>query len=133
MTKETRRAARKPDDGFPKHVTVTVRPPTTEGRDRYCKVEPSEVCVRYGGTVTFRSTKGCGPLEVFVPTPKRAPKAFPRVATPLVTVPATKEGRKVEVTRGAGIREYPYAIYCRGCNCFGRGSMPKMIIGPENP
>jgi hypothetical protein len=133
MRKKTRRAAKRPENRVPKHVTVTISPPTTKGRDAYCNVEPSEVCVRYGGTVTFKCAKGCGPLELFVPTPKRANHLFPRSGR-LLTVPGTRRGRTFSVavakTEHPGVIEYPYAVYCKECNCFGKGSMPKMIVFP---
>ena len=133
MRRQPKRATQKPDDRFPKHVTVTVSPPTTEARDRYCNVDPSEVCVRYGGTVTFRCAKGCGPLELFVPTPNRANDLFPRSGR-LLTVPGTREGRTFTVVVAKPghprVIEYPYAVYCRECNCFGKGSMPRMIVSP---
>jgi len=123
----------KPEDRYRKHVTVTVTPPTAEGRDRYCTVEPSEVCVRHGGKVTFRSAKGCGPLELFVPTPNRANDLFPHSGR-LLTVPGTREGRTFTVvaakTEHPRVTAYPYAVYCRECNCFGKGSMPKIIVFP---
>jgi hypothetical protein len=133
MRKQLKRMAKKLDDRFPKHVTVTVSPPTTDGKDRYCKVEPSEVCVRNGGKVTFRSAKGCGPLEVFVPTPNRADELFPRSGR-LLVVPGTRRGATFTVVvakpRHARVIEYPYAVYCREYNCFGKGSMPRMIVSP---
>ena len=133
MRRQPKRAAKKPDARCPKHVTVTVTPPTAEGRDRYCTIEPSEVCVRHGGKVTFRSAKGCGPLELFVPTPNRANDLFPHSGR-LLTVPGTREGRTFTVvaakTEHPRVTAYPYAVYCRECNCFGKGSMPKIIVFP---
>jgi hypothetical protein len=120
----------KPEDRYRKHVTVTVRPPRKDLGGRYCQVDPSVFRVRYGGTVTFRVEEGCGPLDLFVPTPKGAPRPLAELRAPLVVVPRTKEGRAFTVPRGSGRREYPYAVYCRACNCFGKGSVPKMITGP---
>ena len=131
MKRQPKVAAKTPDARCPKHVTVTVTPPTTEGRDCFCNVEPSVVCVRYGGKVTFRCAKGCGPLELFVPTPNRAHDLFPHSGR-LLTVPGTREGRTFTVvvakTEHPRVIEYPYAVYCRECNCFGKGSMPKIIV-----
>ncbi len=133
MKAQRKRIARPGDAGFKKHVTVTVGPVVGEGKERYCRVEPSEVRVQWGGTVTFRCARGCGPLELFVPTPKRARDLFPRSGR-LLGVPASS-GRKtfgvaVARTKHPRVVEYPYAVYCRGCNCFGRGSTPRMITGP---
>jgi hypothetical protein len=130
MRKQPKRAAKKPEVHFLKHVTVTVSPPTTEGNDRYCNVQPSVVYVRYGGRVTFKCAKGCGPLELFVPTPNRANDLFPRSGR-LLKVPGKREGGTFTVVakpRHAREIEYPYAVYCRGCNCFGKGSMPQIIV-----
>jgi hypothetical protein len=132
MKRQQKSATKKPGGDLPRHVTVNVSPPKRGSRGRYCHVKPSVVHVPYGGTVTFKVKNGCGPLEVFVPTPAGAPKAFPRAAGPVVAVPLDERGRTFGVTTGKGRREYPYAVYCRGCNCFGRGSVPKMIIGPES-
>ena len=136
MRKRSKGPVRSQGDGFRKHVTVTVGPVVGDGQDRYCRVEPSVARVQYGGTVTFRCVEGCGPLELFVPTPKRASDAFPRSGR-LLAVPGKRRGKKFTVTvakaKNSKEVEYPYAVYCRGCNCFGRGSMPKMIIGPSGP
>ncbi len=126
-------AVKKSEQPFPKHATVTVSPPQAEGKEHACKVEPGVVRVRYGGTVTFRAVGGCGPLEVFVPTPSREHDLFPRSGRHLA-VPGTRAGRKFTVLarkhKAPHVVEYPYAVYCRGCNCFGKGSLPKMLVGP---
>jgi len=132
MERQQKPAAEKSDRDFPWDVTVTVSPPKDGTGERYCQVEPSVVRVHHGGTVTFKVESGCGPLEVFVPTPPGACKAFPWVLTRLFTVPAKEGGRKLRVSRGKVEQEYPYAVYCRECNCFGRGSIPQMIIGPKS-
>ncbi len=124
---------KKPKEVFHEHVIVTVHPAVKKGGDRFCPVTPGVAHVRYGGTVTFRCEKGCGPLEVFVPTPNREPELFPHSGR-VLAVPATRAGRTFKVVARKHDAphpvEYPYAVYCRDCRCFGRGSMPRMIIGP---
>ena len=65
-----------------KRVIVTI----FHDNDGECRVEPREAWVRPGGTVEFRSR--VGPLTVFVPTPTRAGRLFPRISAPLFPVPA---------------------------------------------
>ncbi len=131
MRKQPKRAAKKPEVRPPKHVTVTVSPPTTKEKADYCNVQPSVVCVRYGGRVTFKCAKGCGPLEVFVPKPNRADDLFPRSGR-LLKVHGKPRGATFTVvvakTKNPPAIEYPYAVYCRECNCFGKGSIPKIIV-----
>ncbi len=115
-------------DRFEKHVTVLVTPPPEGEKERFCRVEPSVVYVRRGGTVTFRSK--CGALTVFVPRPHRAPRPFQRIRGAHTAIPGTRGGRTLTVPEGAGRFEYPYAIYSHAHNCFAKGSMPRMVIGP---
>ncbi len=126
-------AVKKSGQSFPKHATVTVCPPPAKGKGLACKVVPGIVRVRYGGTVTFKAVGGCGPLEVFVPTPSREHDPFPRSGHHLA-VPGTRSGKRFTVLarkhEAPHVVEYPYAVYCRGCNRFGEGSLPKMLIGP---
>jgi hypothetical protein len=130
VTGERRDEMKKQPKKFERHVTVEVGPVVQGEKECYCRVHPSVVHVQHGGTVTFKAVLGCGPLQVFVPTPRRTPKPFPHVPKGLSDVPATRKGKKLRVTHVKGRWEFPYAIYCRGCNCFGQGSMPRMIVGP---
>jgi len=113
---------------WPKHVTVTVSPPADEEKQPVCTVNPSIFCVRHGGTVTFKSS--FGPLTLFIPTPRRAPKPFQWLRGPLAPLPGGKKAKRLKVTHGSGVHEYPYALYCHEFNCFAEGSLPRMIVGP---
>ena len=118
---------------FPKSVVVTVNPPREGGRERFCQVDQAIACVRYGGTVTFKAANGCGPLTVFIPRPSRAPKVFPGLRKPHTRVRAGKR-RQLKVLpekhQTTQPREYPYAVYCHKHNCFAKGSLPRMMVGP---
>jgi hypothetical protein len=120
-------------EGYGKSVKVNVSPPNPKARDRYCQIDVGVACVRYGGSVTFIASRECGPLTVLVPRPPRAPKVFPHLRTLVFHVPAGGRrtlhvlSKKHQTTHP---REYPYAVYCHKHNCFAKGSMPRMMIGP---
>jgi hypothetical protein len=119
--------ARKPASVFRQHETVTVK----HSRERGCYVNKKKVYVRWGGTVTFKST--AGPLTVFVPTPSRASDLFPRSGE-LFTVPGTRDGKTLTVVvakpKKRGPQAYWYTVYCHACQCFAKASFPEIIIGP---
>jgi hypothetical protein len=110
------------------HVVVNVAPPAELECEPFCRLEPGIFRVRHGGTVRFRSS--CGRLTVFFPTPNRTPKPFSGLRGPLAAVPGTRAGRALKVAAGSGVMEYPFAVYCHDCNCFGKGSLPRMLVGP---
>jgi hypothetical protein len=135
MRKKSKSTVRRPAKGYEKRVVITISPGKSGDGGRWCKVDAGTVYVRYGGSVTFRGTKGCGPCTVFVPKPSRAPRVFPA----LRTVHSHVSERKSKTFRvlpkkhaTTHVREYPYAVYCHKHNCFAKGSMPRMIIGPEH-
>jgi hypothetical protein len=128
MRKQPKRRPRKPEPEFKKHVTVTVTPPTGEEKEPHCTVSPGVFWVRHGGTVSFEFK--FGPLTLFIPTPRRAPKPFQWLRGPLAALPGGKKAKRLKVTGGCGVHEYPYALYCHEFNCFAEGSTPRMIVGP---
>jgi hypothetical protein len=122
-----------PKDEYPDKVVLTVSPPKANAREKSCPIDPSVACVGYGGVVTFKATRASGALTVYVPRPPRSPKVFPGLRKPIFRVPAgTSRTLRVlprkHQTRQP--REYPYAVYCNAYNCFAKGSLPKMMIGP---
>lgn len=123
-------SARVDNKMWPKHVTVTVSPPSGRDEERYCTVTPSVFRIRHGGTVRFESK--FGPLTLFIPTPRRAPKPFQWLRGPVASIPGGKKAKRLKVTHGWGVHEYPYALYCHEFNCFAKGSIPRMIVGPDN-
>ncbi|HUK14473.1 MAG TPA: hypothetical protein VLW17_14330 [Thermoanaerobaculaceae bacterium] len=119
---------------YRKRVTITVTP-DPDSSEPYCNVDQSVVHLEYGGEVTFRTAKGCGPLTVFFPTPPWAPAVFPGLKGRHESrVPGTRAGKTFKLLgpkhATKGPRHYPYAVYCQAHNCFAHGSMPRMIIGP---
>ena len=105
-----------------KRVIVTI----FHDNDGECRVEPREAWVRPGGTVEFRSR--VGPLTVFVPTPTRAGRLFPRISAPLFPVPARGKTLTVSATKPNAPAVYTYAVYCHKDRTFARASFPRLVI-----
>jgi len=133
MRKPLKGPARRSAEDYLKRVVVTVSPGKGGDGERWCKVDQGTVYVRYGGSVTFKAAEGCGPFTIFVPRPNRAPRVFPGLKKLHSRVSARKSKKLQVLPRKHATthhREYPYAVYCHKHNCFARGSMPRMIIGP---
>ena len=120
-------------DDFPKKVAIKVSAPSKSAREKYGRVTPGVARVAYGGAVTFTATRASGALTVFVPRPPGAPKIFPRLRSPLFRIPIGTS-RTLHVLpkehRTEHPREYPYSVYCEKHNCFSKGSLPRMMVGP---
>jgi len=121
------------DGDYPMHVVITVHPPAKRGGEPYCQVDRPIARVHYGGTVTFRAGKGAGPLTVYIPTKRGGRKVFPALLRghfPVEAGESTVYRVLSAKHRTRQPRDYPYAVYCHEHNCFAKGSLPRMMVGP---